>query len=439
MSYSNVGYVQVLRRNPDFTRLWVGQLVSNLGDWFNTVAVLALVFDLTNSSFATGLILIASTLPSFLLTPFVGYVVDRFDRRKVMIVADLIRGLMALGMLLVRTADQIWLLYVFSALLIAFSSFFGPALNSALPKLVRREELISANGLSTSTWGLMLAVGAAVGGLVIAAFGRDTAFVINSLSFFFSAAMVLSIRTPFGKIEPHPHAADAKRPSTWSEFRASLSLLKTYPQMGASIFVKTGIGVAGGVLLLLTVFSKTVFYPDNTTLGDAGIGWFYAARGLGVLIGPALVRSVVGHDLGRMRRAILFALIFSGSGYFAFSIAPTFWLAAVFVLLAHMGTGISWVLSSTMLQILTPDRFRGRIFAIDFGLNTVTNAFSTFIVGVVLEQWAARTVATTMSAIFVVYALAWGAIVIMSQRRSPQAWLASPHAASAEQVIPAAD
>jgi MFS family permease len=439
MSQLNVGFIQVLRRNPNFTRLWLGQLVSNMGDWFNTVAVLALVYDLTSSSFATGLILIASTLPAFLLTPYAGYIVDRFDRRKIMIVADLVRGLMALGMLLVRTADQIWLLYLFSALLIAFSSFFGPALNSSLPKLVRREELISANALSTSTWGLMLAVGAAVGGVVIATFGRDTAFVINSLSFFFSAAMVFSIRVPFGRIEQHSHAVDSKPRSTWDEFRASLSLLKTYPQMGASVFVKTGIGLAGGILLLLTVFSKTVFYPKDSSLGDAGIGWFYAARGLGVLLGPSIVRSFVGHDLGRMRRAILFALIFAGLGYFAFSTATTFWLAAVFVLLAHMGTGISWVLSSTMLQILTPDRFRGRIFAIDFGLNTVTNAFSTFIVGVVLEKWDARGVAVAMSTIFIIYALIWGTAVILSQRRSPQAWLASPHTLSAEQSSQSAD
>ena len=169
MSQRNVGYWPLLRHNPEFTRLWIGQLVSNLGDWFNTVAVLALVYDLTQSGLSTGLIIIASTLPAFLLTPYAGMVVDRFDRRKIMMVADLSRGVLALGMLLVRTSSEIWLLYLFSALLIAFASFFGPALNAAIPNLVSSDELISANALSSATWGLMLAVGAAVGGVVIAA------------------------------------------------------------------------------------------------------------------------------------------------------------------------------------------------------------------------------------------------------------------------------
>src|SRR5512135_3055278 len=224
MPQRDVGYVQLLRRNPAFTRLWIGQLVSNLGDWFNTVAVLALVYDLTHSGLSTGLIIIASTLPAFLLTPYAGVVVDRLDRRKIMIAADTTRGLLALGMLLVRTPETIWLLYVFSALLVAFASFFGPALSSALPHLVRDDELISANALSSATWGLMLAVGAAVGGVVIAAFGRDVAFVVNSASFFFSAAMVFSVRKSFG--HDHRHAAQAGR-SAWQDFRASLGFLRT--------------------------------------------------------------------------------------------------------------------------------------------------------------------------------------------------------------------
>ena len=272
MSQRNVGYWPLLRHNPEFTRLWIGQLVSNLGDWFNTVAVLALVYDLTQSGLSTGLIIIASTLPAFLLTPYAGVMVDRFDRRKIMMTADLTRGVLALGMLLVRTPNEIWLLYLFSALLVAFASFFGPALNASIPNLVSSDELISANALSSATWGLMLAVGAAVGGVVIAAAGRDAAFVVNSLSFFFSAAMIFSIRKSFGQPAEAQHGA--ARRSAWQEFRSSLAFMRAYPQVLASALVKTGIGLAGGVILLLTVFSQAVF-----RIGDAGVGWLYSARG----------------------------------------------------------------------------------------------------------------------------------------------------------------
>jgi len=417
MSQRDIGYVQLLRRNPEFTRLWIGQLVSNLGDWFNTVAVLALVYDLTKSGLSTGLIIIASTLPAFLLTPYAGAVVDRFDRRKIMVAADLTRGVMALGMLLVRSADTIWVLYVFSALLIAFASFFGPALSSAIPNLVATDELISANALSSATWGLMLAVGAAVGGIVIAAVGRDAAFVVNSASFFFSAAMVFSVRRSFG--HDQRHAAHANL-SAWQDFGASLSFLRAEPQALASVLVKTGVGFAGGIILLLTVFAQGVF-----KIGDAGVGWLYSARGLGVLLGPYFARPLVGHDLSKMRRAILISFVLAGVGYLAYSGAPTFVLAALCVMFAHMFTGILWTLSSTMLQLLVPDRMRGRIFAPDFGTNTVTTSLSTFLVGVLLEQWEPRVVASALATVFIAYALVWGGLVLFSQRQHPQAWVAA--------------
>jgi MFS family permease len=416
MSEKPVGYAQLLRQNRPFRLLWGGQLVSNLGDWFNNVAVLALVFDLTRSGLATGLLIIASTLPAFVLTPFAGVVVDRFDRRRIMMSADLIRALLALGMLLVRTADQIWLIYIFSALLITFSSFFGPALNSAIPNLVSKEELISANALSSSTWGLMLAVGAAAGGLVIAIAGRDLAFVVNSLSFAVSAATIFLIRRPFGQ-SVSDHAASSKQASTWLAFRDSLAFARTNPQVGASLMIKVGWGLAAGVILLLTIFAQGVFQ-----VGDVGIGWLYSARGLGALIGPYLARPLVGYDMALMRRAVLVSYFVTGVAYLGFTAAPAFWLAAVAVLIAHIGGGIIWTLSSTMLQLLTPDRLRGRIFATDFGLVTITNALSTFGVGVALERWDPRSVALTMSLIFIVYGIVWGGGVYLSRRGNAQAW-----------------
>lgn len=426
MTQRQVGYTELLRANHDFARLWVGQLVSNLGDWFNSVAVLALVYDLTGSGLATGLLIIASTLPAFVLTPFAGAVVDRFDRRRIMMTADLTRAVLALGMLLVRNAGEIWLLYILSALLISFSSFFGPALSAAIPNLVKREELISANGLSASTWGLMLAVGAALGGVVIALVGRDMAFVVNSLSFFFSAAMIFLTRRPFGRPAEHHHPVSLR--STLVDFRDSLSYMRTEPQVTAGVLVKTGLGITLGIVLLLTVFAQSVFHA-----GDAGIGWFYSARGLGALIGPYLARPYVGHNLGKMRRAIAVGIFMGGLAYFAFGASPTFLLAAASVVIANVGTGICWTLSSTMLQLLVPDHLRGRIFALDFGLNTVVGAVSTFSVGVALEQWEPRMVASILAMLYIVFALAWAGGILVSRSRSPEEWLeVAPLAAGEE-------
>ena len=251
-------------------------------------------------------------LPVFILTPFAGAIVDRFDRRRIMMAADLIRAFLALGMLLVRNADQIWLLYIFTGLMIAFSTFFGPALSAAIPNIVSRDELVSANALSSSTWGLMLAVGAAVGGILIAVVGRDAAFVVNSASFFFSAVMIFLVRRSFGQ----PHTAQGERiglESTWRDFNDSIVYMSRHPAVTASVLVKTGLGLAAGILLLLTVFAQGVFHA-----GDSGIGWLYSARGLGALLGPIIANPFVGHNLGRMRRA----LVVEEQGRFQFPHAP---------------------------------------------------------------------------------------------------------------------
>ncbi|MBI3914415.1 MAG: MFS transporter [Chloroflexi bacterium] len=409
-----IGYLALIRGNREFTKLWLGQMISLLGDWFNQVAALALIYDLTKSGMATGVWLITSTLPAFFLAPFAGVVVDRMDRRRVMIVADLGRAALALGMLVVRVPEQIWILYGLTALLVSFSAFFQPAQNAAIPNLVPSEHLVVANALSSATWGMMLAIGAAVGGVMIATVGRDTAFVINSLSFVFSAAMIAWIRKSFSE---QPTAARAASNNAAQEFKAGLAYLRAQPQVLLVTLFKTGWGLAGGVFLLLTIFATSVFQ-----MGAAGIGWLYAARGLGVFLGPYLAQPLVRDNMGKMRLAIFGGLLLAGASYFAFSRAPFFALAALFVIIAHIGGGTAWILSSTILQILVPDRLRGRIFSIDFGLYTISNAFSTFLVGAALESFDARFVGTAISTVFIGYGLVWGGLVMWSQRRDPHAW-----------------
>ncbi|NOZ06470.1 MAG: MFS transporter, partial [Chloroflexi bacterium] len=168
-----VGYGDLIRHNTEFRKLWMGQVVSNLGDWFNNVAVLGLVWALTGSGMAASLVILANTVPAVLIGPLAGVVLDRFDRRKAMIVADLIRAVLALGFLLVHRPDQVWLTYLFGAALVSVSAFFQPAMSAAIPRLTTDKEILAANGLSSSTWGMMLAIGAALGGVVTGLLGRD--------------------------------------------------------------------------------------------------------------------------------------------------------------------------------------------------------------------------------------------------------------------------
>lgn len=168
-----LSYTQLLRNNRAYRNLWLSQVVSNAGDWFSMIAVLALTLELTRSGLALSLTMLAQTLPSFLTAPVAGVVADRFNRKRVMIAADLIRSVVALGFLLVHRTNEVWMVFLFTALLSAVSPFFEAAKTASIPSIARGAELLGANALSSATWGIMLTVGSAVGGGVAALFGRS--------------------------------------------------------------------------------------------------------------------------------------------------------------------------------------------------------------------------------------------------------------------------
>jgi MFS family permease len=151
-----VGYIELLRGNRDFRNIWLGQVVSQLGDWFNTIALYTLVLELTGSGRAVALVLVLRFLPSTVLAPLAGAVADRFDRRRVMILSDLGRAVVVLGFLFVRTADDLWLVYTLTILQLGLSAFFEPARSAVLPSVVKERELVTANTITSVTWSAMM-------------------------------------------------------------------------------------------------------------------------------------------------------------------------------------------------------------------------------------------------------------------------------------------
>lgn len=294
---------------------------------------------------------------------------------------------------------MLWLLYVASILLAVSVSFFAPASSASIPNIVSRDELFAANALSGSTWGIMLMVGSALGGIVSATFGRNIAFVINSLSFLIAALIIATLEIPSPK--------SVKQISPWRDFADGIDYLRHYLPALAMVGVKTGWGIAGGVVVLLSVFGQQVFKA-----GDAGIGFLYAARGLGALLGPLIVQRLVGRDIDKLRIAIWLAFLASGIGYVIFGASgwlDWLWLGCVALLVAHFGGGITWAISSVLLQSTTPDRLRGRVFAVDFGLSTLTTGTSTLLFGVALQaQVSPMLLALVGAALFSAYGIAWG-------------------------------
>src|SRR3954471_2892277 len=192
----SVSYSELLGKNRGFRFLWLGQVVSQMGDWFDTIAVYTIALQLTGSSRSVALIMVARFLPSVVMGPLSGVVADRFSRRSIMIASDLIRALVVLGFLFVRRPDQMWLVYVLTILQLAFSTFFEPAKTAAIPSIVSDRELVPANAIASVTWSVMLTLGAAIGGFVAGWFGTNAAFILDSVTFIASALLISMVHFP---------------------------------------------------------------------------------------------------------------------------------------------------------------------------------------------------------------------------------------------------
>lgn len=369
--------VTLLRTNANFRRLWLGQVVSQLGDWFSYVALYALLYDLTGSATAVASLMVVQMLPIALVGPGAGVVVDRHDRRRILIAADVVRGIAILGLIFVRTPGTVWIAYVVTALAVSASAFFEPARSATVPAIVPRDQLMTANAISTGTWSAMLALGASIGGGIAAWLGRDAAFVLNSASFFISAMFIARMQVP-------PIAGRTEH-SGWHGLVEGVRYMRAHRSVGWVAIVKAGWAVVGGALLLLTVFGDGVFRIGDS--GDAGIGVLFAARGVGAGLGSFIVMLLARRDDADLTNWIGPSYIFAGVCYATLAVAPSIWFAAVTVLAAHTFGSMLWVRSNVLLQRAVPDAFRGRVFAAELVALAIVQSSIAALTGVAIDHW----------------------------------------------------
>jgi len=403
---SQVGYIDLLRRNRSFRQLWLGQVVSQMGDWFNTIALYTIILQLTGSGRDVGLLLVARFVPSFLFGPISGVVADRFSRRTIMIVSDLLRAVVVLGFLLVRRADQLWIVYVLTVFQLGLSTFFEPAKTAAIPSIVEDRELVAANAISSVTWSAMLTIGAAIGGIITDAFGTNVAFILDAATYLLSAALITSIRVPKRAKRPRQKLS-LGRILGITETVDGIRYVKDRPRVLAYLLVKLAWGLGGGILTLLAVFGERIFPVGKGAAG--GIGVLFAARGIGTAIGPIVARRIAGEGERRMQVTIGIAFLIGGVFYIAFGSATGLAFALIVLGLAHCGGSILWVFSTVMLQRSVVDNFRGRVFAAEMALVTLTMAASNYATGELLDRFriSPRTVTIGVGILFMMPGFAW--------------------------------
>ena len=382
-------YWRLARGNRNFRRLWCAQIVSEMGDWFYAVAIYSLLLEFTGKASSVGIALVLQVLPQAFIGPIAGVINDRISRKKVMIAADLARVVIVGCMLLVRSRSMVWLIYPLLFLETVMWGFFEPARTAALPNIAPKEDLIIANTLQSTTWSANFAIGALLGGLVAAFLGRPAVFVINAGSFLVSALLIS--RMDFH--EAHAEAHGSLRLCDLVDFKPiadGIRYVRADVRLLATMLVKTGIGIMGASWVIFPVMGERVFPLHGHGLSGARGGMFsmsllMAARGVGSLVGPLAAASWAGQNQARLRSLILAGLTIGGIGYMLLGTAPSLLLACAAVMFAHMGASNIWVSSTTLLQMNTDDRFRGRVFSADLGFAMLMMAISTFSAGRIID------------------------------------------------------
>ena len=340
-------FVSLLRGNRNYRFTWIGQVVSEAGDHFNNIAVFSLAVAATHSGMTIALIFLARAVSAMVAGPLAGVALDRFDRKRLMIASDLVRGVVAAGFIFVdKDHPDLRLVYLLSALLMLASPFFTAGRASILPSIATRDELHTANSLTQMTQWTTLTIGALLAGSSAAAFGYRWAFGFNSLSFFVSALCISRLFLPGrGFRPPGPrHEAEVVRP--WHEYAEGLRYIRGVPLVLGLLLVNVGWATGGGAAqILFTVFGEMVFKR-----GPAGLGTIWGFAGVGLLCGGA-----VAYRFGRKlsfknyKRAIAVCYVVHGGAYVLFSQMRSFPLALFFIALSRAGVGMSSVLNMSQL------------------------------------------------------------------------------------------
>lgn len=349
--------VALLRREADFRRVYLSQLISLGGDWFAMIPLLTLLERLTGGALWGALVLAADTLLIAALSPWAGVVVDRVDRRRLMIACDLVSAGFVALLFLVRTGSTAWIAVVALGGVAAVKAFYGPAVNAATPNLVPAEDLLTANALSGAVWGVMLAVGASLGALAAALVGTGGCFAIDVLSYLGSAALAHRIRGDCGGGGGRPGGG------VRADLRETLAYARRERRIAALLACKPATGLGNGVLALFPVLGPAAFH-----VGPTGVSLLFAARGAGALLGPLAGRALLAGHPERLRGAVLSAALTFAGGYALFAVTSWFPLAVLLVVTAHVGGSMNASLSSYGLQSVTTDAVRGRVLSIDFML-----------------------------------------------------------------------
>jgi len=401
---SSIGYFPLLKQNPSFRNLWYGQVISELGNWVNSIALYALILQLTGSGMAMAAAMMAKLLPMVIISPFAGVVIDRMDRRTVLIASDILRCFTVLCFLIVESREDLWLVYALTLFEVALTGFFEPARSAILPSIVKKNHLVTANAISGATWSIMLTLGAALGGFVVSLFGVKVAFILDALTYLLSAWFIIKISYPNTKSE------EPIKKNNSSGIKGLLEggrYLISHPIVLALALLKSGMAIKGGIMTLIPLFADRL-WSDPAAVSVA-VGIMFSSRGIGSAIGPILIRKWLGESPKILQGSILAAFFLGSLALLAFSFSKNLWLTSLCIGLSGMFGSIVWVFSTALIHLEADRQFLGRIFGIEMALLTLIMGISNGVVGVAIDelQMTIQSVILWMSGLYMIPGILW--------------------------------
>jgi MFS family permease len=382
-------YMQLLSTNRSFRRLWAGQVVSELGSWFNFIAVLGLVRTISaGAPEATALLIVLQFAPFALFAPVAGAFADRLSRRTLMILSDSARAILALGFLLVRGPENLWIAYACTATGSLLVAFFEAAKNGAMPNIVGDKGLLAGNALMFSTRFLLMSLGAALGGAASARFGYQAAFVINALSFIISAYSIWLIpeRQMSAAGGEGERGAPVERAGVriWHDLREGWAYIIRHRLVAGLLGLNILWAVGGGASnLIYDRLGGVVFAHHGGLKGDAGVAALYTVVGAGLFIGILLARRVGAHvELHGKTASFIGWMLFAHGLLLALAgLMPKLWLAGLMIFLSRLVLGMEFAIQDTLLMRLLPDNLRGRVITTDRAAEIAVVSLTTVVYG----------------------------------------------------------
>lgn len=376
-------YVSFLRENPDFARIWMAQVVSLLGDWFNTITLVALVtaYSPEYTGLAVSGFLLARFIPPMLISPFAGVLVDRLDRKQLLIWSNWLRALVV-GLLIFTTggAQWLWAIYLLTMLQFILSSVFEPAQSAALPNLVRGSDLIKANTLVNITWSAMLAFGAVIGGVVGSLLGSNVALVVDALTFVVAGLLILPIpREKFKDVIAEVKVQDGIADTSFGE---GVRFLRRNREIVGTLLIKFGTSL-GNVDTLMAIFATQIFILGEG--GQVSLGIMYSAFGIGAVLGPLILNRWNDGSIFKMRRLVILGFLGATLGWIVLGSAWSLVAVCLALVLRAMGGSVNWTYSTVMIQKQVPDLYRGRMFSMDMAFFYAATVISTLLHGSLVD------------------------------------------------------